>query len=197
MGGLLCSFSDRSYNPKITKSIKLRRELCRLTNHYLEQEDLFIDLCVKIEKKENEIRKKKLRKLRHERNKKRAANRAKQQEILARRHEKLMKVIEKGIRVNELEAQRAKLAERLDKMWSLVYEIDPTEMQRDWKESLRRTRSESDINKAVPSFPLVQPSNEPAIWLTADTGAQEMELDTNIVSSPSIERLMRLNLMNM
>ncbi|XP_032230037.2 uncharacterized protein LOC116613579 [Nematostella vectensis] len=106
-----------------------------------------------------------------------------------------MKVIEKGIRVNGLEAQRAKLAERLDKMWSLVYEIDPTE--RDWKESLRRTRSESDINKAVPSFPLVQPSNEPAIWLTADTGAQEMELDTNIVSSPSFGRLIRLNLINM
>lgn len=62
------------------------------------------------------------------------------------------------MRVRELKKQKAAIERKCEMFWEMTYCLDQREDRREWRENLRRTRSQSDMDKAVPQPPIVKAS---------------------------------------
>ena len=54
------------------------------------------------------------------------------------------------LRVKELTEQKAAIERKCEILWEMVFCLDQSEERREWKENLRRTRSQSDMVHTVP-----------------------------------------------
>jgi hypothetical protein len=96
-----------------------------------------------------------------------------------------------GIAVQDRERELEAIEQKYAKLWSLTYEDDPEEQLEEWKRDLRRTRSQSDINRSVPRPPVVPPNNDiPVFFAYYSTSDSNIVLE-NVTISSSMDRLIK------
>lgn len=93
-----------------------------------------------------------------------------------------------GIQIQDLERQHADIEHKYSILWSLAYEDDTDDLLTDWKRDMRRTRSQNDTEKAVPSPPIVPPGKDLPIFQIYYLSETEGDLD-DVSASSSLEDL--------